>query len=162
MAVLHGRIAHGCLSFKFDGAPREVNTDNCAEIRSAEQIEPSMKIQYAMVMVSDMEQATAFYRDVIGFTLKFQTPGWTEFENEGATLALHPTASPALERAAGDDSAGAVRLGFSVRDLDEFHERVLSKGVRCIQPPTEQFGVRLARYEGPDNLVFSVGGPPSS
>lgn len=116
-----------------------------------------MKIQYAMVMVSDMEQATAFYRDVLELTLKFQTPGWTEFETEGATLALHPTAKPALEQVEGEDPAGAVRLGFHVRDLDEFHGRMLSKKVRCIQPPTEQFGVKLARYEGPDKLVFSVG-----
>jgi catechol 2,3-dioxygenase-like lactoylglutathione lyase family enzyme len=36
-----------------------------------------------------MKQAVAFYRDVMGLPLKFETPGWTEFATEGATLALH-------------------------------------------------------------------------
>ena len=51
-----------------------------------------MHIQYAMIFVSDMEASTAFYRDVIGFPLKFESPHWTEFASEGATLALHATA----------------------------------------------------------------------
>lgn len=33
-----------------------------------------MHIQYAMVFVSAMQQATAFYRDVLGLPLKFESP----------------------------------------------------------------------------------------
>jgi catechol 2,3-dioxygenase-like lactoylglutathione lyase family enzyme len=44
-----------------------------------------MRINYAIVFVSDMKQAVAFYRDVMGLPLKFETPGWTEFATEGAT-----------------------------------------------------------------------------
>jgi len=48
-----------------------------------------MRVNYAMVFVSDMDRSVAFYRDVIGLPMKFQSPGWTEFSTEGATLVLH-------------------------------------------------------------------------
>ena len=116
-----------------------------------------MKIQYAMVFVSDMKEATAFYRDVLGLPLRFESPGWTELATEGATLALHATDAPASERAAGEMSAGTCRLGFNVTDLTAFHERMKAREVHCVQEPTLQFGTLLAQYSGPDGLVFSVG-----
>jgi hypothetical protein len=51
---------------------------------------------------------------------------------------------------------GSCRPGLSVADLDAFHQRMLARGVPCIEPPTETFGVRIARYRGPDGLVISV------
>jgi len=48
-----------------------------------------MRVNYAIVFVSDMKQAVSFYRDVLGLPLKFESPGWTEFPTQGATLALH-------------------------------------------------------------------------
>ena len=54
-----------------------------------------MRMNYVIVFVSDMSRAVSFYRDVIGLTLRFQSPAWTEFATEGATLALHASeASP--------------------------------------------------------------------
>ena len=116
-----------------------------------------MKISFPIVFVSDMKQATAFYRDVLGLPLKFESPGWTEFITEGATLALHATTVPAVERKAGEDPAGGVRIGFNVPDLDEFHQKMLANDVPCVQEPMVQFGAKLAQYTGPDGMVFSVG-----
>ena len=48
-----------------------------------------MKINYAIVFVSDMKRSTDFYRDIIGLPLRYESPGWTEFATKGATLALH-------------------------------------------------------------------------
>ena len=116
-----------------------------------------MEIRYAMVFVSDMRQATEFFRDVLGLPLKFESPHWTEFATEGATLALHPTPTPAMPRPDGPEPAGAVRIGFNVADLDAFHEKMQGHEVTCVQEPTVQFGTKLAQYSGPDGLVFSVG-----
>ena len=116
-----------------------------------------MEIRYAMVFVSDVPKATAFYRDVLGIPLKFESPHWTEFATEGATLALHATDAPALRNQPGVDPAGGVRIGFNVADLDAFHERMSEHDVPCVQEPTLQFGARLAQYAAPDGLVFSVG-----
>ena len=42
-----------------------------------------------LVFVCDMKRSVSFYRDVLGLPPKFESPGWTEFATEGATLALH-------------------------------------------------------------------------
>jgi lactoylglutathione lyase len=116
-----------------------------------------MKVSYAIVFVSEMQRSVAFYRDVIGLPLKFQSPGWTEFATEGATLALH--SSEAAASAKGDPlkiPAGQCRPGLSVPNLDEFHKRMLDKKVSCTQEPKDVFGVRVAQYLDPDGLGISV------
>src|SRR6516165_1882578 len=104
-----------------------------------------------------MKRAVAFYRDVIGLPLKFESPGWSEFISEGATLALHVSEATSSER---DDAAkvpaGRCRPGLSVPNLDEFHQRMLERKVPCVQEPTETFGVRIAQYVDPDGLGLSV------
>jgi lactoylglutathione lyase len=116
-----------------------------------------MRVNYAIVFVSDMKRAVAFYRDVVGLPLKFESPGWTEFATDGATLALHASERPGAET---DDPhkvpAGRCRPGLSVADLDEFHKRMVANGVTCLQEPKEVFGARIAQYVDPDGLGISV------
>ena len=116
-----------------------------------------MRVNYAIVFVSDMRRSVSFYRDVIGLPLKFESPGWTEFATDGATLALHASESPDSER---DDPqhvpAGRCRPGLSVPNLDEFHKRMVENNVPCAQEPKETFGARIAQYVDPDGLGISV------
>ena len=117
-----------------------------------------MRVKYAIVFVSDMERSVAFYRDVFGLPLRFESPGWSEFATEGATLALHLAESPpASENPGGLERAGTCRWGFGVPDLDAFHRRMIAQGVRCLQEPQTVFGARLAQYADPDGLTISVG-----
>lgn len=37
-----------------------------------------MRVSHAIVFVSDMQRSVAFYRDVVGLSLRFESPGWTE------------------------------------------------------------------------------------
>ena len=117
-----------------------------------------MRVSYAIIFVSDMKRAVSFYRDVLVLPLKFESPGWTEFATDGATLALHPS-----ERSDSDEDnpqqlpAGRCRPGLSVPNLDEFHKRMVDSGVPCIQEPKEVFGSRVAQYMDPDGLMISVG-----
>lgn len=117
-----------------------------------------MRVNYAIVFVSDMDRSVAFYRDVIGMQLKFASPEWTEFDTEGATLALHTSHDPA-DTARDSDGVpeGRCRPGLQVPDLDEFHQSMLTHGVPCIQKPTDVFGTRVAQYRDPDGLAISVG-----
>jgi len=117
-----------------------------------------LRVNYAIVFVSDMARSVAFYRDALGLPLRFESPGWTEFATDGATLALHlsPRTSPA-----GNDpepeSAGRCRPGLSVPDLDALHRRMTDRGVPCVQEPKAVFGARVAQYADPDGLTISVG-----
>ncbi len=117
-----------------------------------------MQISYAIVFVSDMKRSIAFYRDVLGIKLRFESPGWTEFETHGATLALHlaERGNPEPQKAQLEH-AGSCRPGFRVPDLDEFQKRMVAGNVPCIEPPKSQFGTRIAQYADPDGLAFSVG-----
>ncbi len=63
-----------------------------------------MKLAYVIEFVSDMNRAVKFYRDVLGFQLKFESPGWSEFVTGETTLALHP--------ASQKNAAGTIELGF--------------------------------------------------
>jgi lactoylglutathione lyase len=120
-----------------------------------------MQLSYAIVFVSDMRRAVAFYRDILGLPLKFESPEWTEFATEGATLALHAADEAAGEPAAASGTArktpaGTCRPGLSVPNLDEFHRRMVERNVPCLQPPQDLFGARLAQYADPDGLAISV------
>jgi lactoylglutathione lyase len=40
----------------------------------------TVKLRYVIAFVADMAAAVAFHRDVLGLPLRFQSPGWSEFE----------------------------------------------------------------------------------
>lgn len=117
-----------------------------------------MRINYAIVFVSDMKRSVAFYRDILGLPLKFESPGWTGFATEGAALALHLAEGPVVAK---EDPLkvppGRCRPGFRVLNLDEFHQRMMQHRVTCVEEPASQFGSRIAQYLDPDGLGISVG-----
>ena len=76
----------------------------------------SVKLTHVIEFVADMDRAVKFYRDVIGLPLKFQSPGWSEFDTGGTGLALHP--------ASEGKPAGSVELGFDAGDLVKFHQHL--------------------------------------
>jgi len=118
-----------------------------------------MKINYVIVFVSNMKRSVNFYENVVGLPLKFETTHWTEFETEGATLALHLSeVAQTSEINTGPEPAGRCRPGFQVSNLDEFHKRMTVNNVNCNQEPKEVFGAMIAQYVDPDGMVFSVAG----
>ena len=116
-----------------------------------------MRVNYAIVFVSDMSRAVSFYRDVCGLPLRFESPGWSEFSTAGATLALHASAATNPEKDYPEAiPPGRCRPGLSVLDLDDFHQRMVQRNVTCLQEPKETFGTRIAHYLDPDGLTISV------
>lgn len=116
-----------------------------------------MQLNYAIIFVSDMQRSVGFYRDVIGLPVRFETPEWTEFATEGATLALHKGGKPAPAGEGPDATAsGHCRPGLRVAGLDDFHARLLEAGVTVVQAPKDVFGARVAQYLDPDGLAISV------
>jgi len=110
-----------------------------------------MKLNYVIKFVANMDRAVKFYRDVLGLPLKFQSPGWSEFETGDTILGLHPASQKNL--------AGAVELGFNDPDLDKFHEEMKAKGVQFSMPPTKQdFGGLLAQFVDSEGAPCSVSG----
>ena len=104
-----------------------------------------------------MTRSVAFYRDVIGLPLRFESPHWTEFATDGATLALHASEGRGPRTIRRRSQPAAAVPGLRVGDLDAFHKRMVEMKVPCIQEPTNVFGARLAQYLDPDGLGISVG-----
>jgi lactoylglutathione lyase len=104
-----------------------------------------------------MQRAIRFYRDGLGLPLRFESPGWTEFATGSCNLALHKAAEESVTPAGPDHfPAGHCHVGFTVTDLDEFHDRMRKLNTKCLQEPkTTDFG-RLAVYADPDGLPVSV------
>jgi predicted enzyme related to lactoylglutathione lyase len=109
-----------------------------------------MRLNYVIKFVSDMNRAVKFYRDVLGLPLKFESPGWSEFATGETILALHP--------ASAKNTPGAVELGFTVPNVEEFHRNLVGKGVQFSMPPTKQdFGSALAQFADSEGGYCSVG-----
>ena len=118
------------------------------------------KIDYVMVVVSDMNRSVEFYRDKLGIPLKFQTPDWTEFQTEGSTLALHGGGTPQLPQSgqgATVPKAGICTFGFTVSNIDQTYADLKANGVQFVLPPKTQEaeGIKLAVAVDPDGMTIS-------
>ena len=108
------------------------------------------QLSYIICFVDDFDQAIRFYRDTLGFSLRFQSPDWTEFSTGQTTIALHP--------ASATHPAGTFQLGFHVPDLEQFHQAMLAKGFQFTRPPALEFGAKTARFVDPRGIEYSVSG----
>jgi len=106
------------------------------------------ELTYAIKFVSDMEKAIAFHQNKLGLKLRFQTPGWSEFETGDVTLALHP-ATP-------ENPNGSVQLGYKVADLRDLYARRAEMGLEFTSPPREEHGTWLARFRDADGAECSI------
>ena len=119
------------------------------------------EVHYIMVTVSDMKRSIEFYRDKLGLTLKFESPGWTEFLTGSSTLALHGGGKPQPGATEVDHLetpyAGTCSIGFSVDDVDKTYEELKSRGIDFVMAPTrrDQEGIKLALCTDPDGLPVS-------
>jgi catechol 2,3-dioxygenase-like lactoylglutathione lyase family enzyme len=110
----------------------------------------TVKLGYAIHFVADMDRAVAFYRDTLGLTLKFASPGWTEFATGETTLALHP--------ASAQNPAGSTHLGFVAENIDQLYRELAGKGVAFTRVPTPEHGVKLAEFVDTEGARCSLSG----
>ena len=115
-----------------------------------------MRISHMSVCVDDQQKGLSFYTETLGFRLKHNIPlgeyAWItvvpEEAPEGPELVLEPAAHPAVVQyrtALVED--GIPFAGFSVDDVNAEHERLVSKGVRFVQPPTDLGTVITAVFD---------------
>jgi lactoylglutathione lyase len=110
-----------------------------------------MKLQYPITFVADMNAAVRFYRDTLGLPMRFQSPGWTEFETGTTTLALHPGSEM--------NRPGTVQLGFHVPNMRTFAEKLARDGLRFTREPAAEHGALLAEFADSLGTRYSVSAP---
>ena len=115
-----------------------------------------MRINLAGVFVDDQQKALRFYTETLGFRLKHNIPlgehAWitvvSEEDPEGTEFLLEPDAHPAVppfRKALVED--GIPSTSFAVDDVAAEYERLVAKGVRFVQPPTDLGSVVTAVFD---------------
>ena len=115
-----------------------------------------MRINWTSVCVDDQEKALRFYTETLGFRLKHDIPlgehAWitvvSEEAPDGTELVLEPAGHPAVvpfRKALVED--GIPYTAFAVDDVEAEHERLVAKGVRFVQPPTDLGTVITAVFD---------------
>lgn len=114
------------------------------------------RIHQTIILVSDIEQSVAFYRDGLGLPATFVTPDWAEFRLAGGSLTLRRHDGPPP----GDMGwgAGRVTLGFEVPDLQTLATHLAAGGVEFNLPPTTQpeAGGMMALVCDPDGVPIML------
>ncbi|MDE0609501.1 MAG: VOC family protein [Anaerolineaceae bacterium] len=115
-----------------------------------------MRLNLTGVFVDDQQKALRFYTETLGFRIKHNIPlgeyAWitvvSEEAPEGTELLLEPDAHPAVPpfmKALVED--GIPANSFAVDDVAAEHERLVAKGVRFVQPPTDLGAVITAVFD---------------
>ena len=105
-----------------------------------------MRIHLTGVFVDDQQKALRFYTETLGFVVKHNIPvgehAWitvvSEEAPDGTELLLEPDGHPAVgpyRKALMED--GIPSASFASDDIAAEHERLVAKGVRFVQPPTD-------------------------
>lgn len=98
------------------------------------------------LVVADYEEAIAFYRDTVGFTLLEDTPlapgkRWVVLAppgGDGARLLLAKADGPDQEAVIGKQTGGRVTLFLQTDNFDRDHARMQANGVRFLEEPRRE------------------------
>lgn len=116
----------------------------------------------ASLTVGDLAASSAWYRDVLGFTIE------REFERDGVPFAARMSAGSVAILLTQDNGAkGSERVkgeGFSLQfttaqNVDDLANRAKAHGVTLDSEPADAWGMRAFRLRDPDGfrLVISSG-----
>jgi len=108
------------------------------------------QIGIIMITVSNMERSTAFYRDILGLSLQFSSPDWTQFEVGGVQVALHIAGPNRRVNAEVGDN-----FGFYIDDMDKTLDELTSRGAEVAYRTEEDFGT-LSAIKDPDGYTIQL------
>jgi lactoylglutathione lyase len=107
------------------------------------------RVNWLEVKVTNMQEATKFYRDMLGLKIKEEWKNYVIFDLPGTlTFAIMAGGKKGREE-------GVPNIYFAVENLDEEYEKLKAKGVNFIKPPKEQYwGGDVALFADPDENPF--------
>ncbi len=112
------------------------------------------RIGYVNIGVRDLDRAVAFYRDVLGFTLRFSEPkfSYAQFDVGGLTFAVAASETDGSGGAPGNRHTG---IGIMVPDVDATYQELKAKGVEFTMEPSKQpWGGYMGMFRDPDGNQY--------
>lgn len=109
------------------------------------------KVGAVILLVSDMQASTKFYKDVLGLPLKTKSKTWTEFFKDGTVIALNTAKKKSMV-----GSGVGMLVGFMVSDMDATVKELKAKKVKFFKQPKEEPFGKHAVIEDPDGHLISI------
>lgn len=123
------------------------------------------KISLISVLTNDVPKMTEFYRDVLGFKTKSESPNYVEFESEGVRFAVC-SRKIMVDITGGHGSfkeecnGQSFELAFpceSAEDVQKTYDELISKGAIAIKKPsTMPWGQTTAFFADPEGNIHEI------
>lgn len=115
------------------------------------------RISQVIVYVSDMQQSTRFYRDLLGLTLVSESEQWSEFDAGPFHLALHWSSLEDEVQGQPVTPAGNAELVFEVANIEKACQEIREKGGAVEGPQImEGLNVQVAFLRDPDGMAIEL------
>lgn len=123
---------------------------------------PVTRMNHAVLYVRDVARTVAFYKDVLGFRIKFEIPGQAAFLQAPASqndhdLGLFQIGPDARPSQAGRGTVGLYHIAWEVDSLDEL-ERIAGKlrDAGALVGASDHGTTKALYAQDPDGLEFEV------
>ncbi len=120
------------------------------------------------LMVEDVTQTIAFYRDVLGFTVtatqpEDATPVWAMLQAGEVKLMFQARQSleEELPQLMGQPIAASQTLYIEVDDADALHHDIASQAQIIKEPQTSFYGAREVTIQDPNGYLLCFSSPAS-
>src|SRR5262245_25982899 len=114
------------------------------------------------LIVRDIEKSSAFYRDVLGFSIKQTVPDAAPFvfvwlERDGVPVFLNDsrTVEKDLPGASNRPAGGTATMFFVITGVDGLHDEVATKTKVIMPLKTQFYGMREFAVEDPDGHILT-------
>ena len=114
------------------------------------------------LVVSDVARSTAFYRDVLGFSIKQTVPDaapfvfvWLERDDVPVFLNDAKAAAEDLPLVANRSFGGTAALFIVVTEVDRLHEEVAPRANVVMPLKTQFYGMREFAVTDPDGHIIT-------
>jgi catechol 2,3-dioxygenase-like lactoylglutathione lyase family enzyme len=115
------------------------------------------------LLVRDIDRSTAFYRDVLGFSVKQTVPDQAPFvfvwlERDGVPVFLNDPKAVAHDfpDAPNRPAGGTATLFFVVTGVDALHAKVAPQAQVIMPLKTQFYGMREFAVEDPDGHIITL------
>ncbi len=115
---------------------------------------PRIKKMSLQLLVADMERSVDFYTKLLGFNIDFQYDDfYTGIIKDGSSIHLK-TGCSSVEERANKRQNNDLDIIFSIHDIEELYQELLSKSVDIIQPLREMPYGKEFYIADPDGYII--------
>jgi catechol 2,3-dioxygenase-like lactoylglutathione lyase family enzyme len=123
------------------------------------------KLTHLRLMVKSVAVSTAFYRNILGWTPRFEDADtvYQEFDTGSITFSLYQqdfmsAAAGTTDKPPRPDGQDIVLLSIEVEDVDRAVADLAAKGVIMVVPATDRpiWALRTAHFRDPDGNLIEI------